>query len=288
MATEDEEFEMVHQPDPEDVQSGHSTEEQPAESHNFAHESPPQDAQHPDDDDLDPNNPNYPKPTSKARISLQRPKQEKKIGKQDFRKYRGQILKRLSSKQRMPFDQIVSRNIHAGLEDELNEKRPMEKSKKILQLNRRLSHRPHPSDIQHDDEAPPDLRRADSEYYKLYKYRQATEKDIEMDANDEDVKPPRDRTTSDPNPKNKPIHKLIKPATGKTSIENPLDWKFGQRSSTKELQIRGIIPEQYADVVHGEKSLEEAKAEWEAYRKESQKKIKNKIDLKFQIRKSVV
>ena len=65
------------------------------------------------------------------------------------------------------------------------------------------------------------------------------------------------------------------------SIDNPLDWKFGQRSSTKELQIRGIIPEQYADVVHGNKSLEEAKREWEAYRKESSLKIKNKVSLKF-------
>ena len=41
----------------------------------------------------------------------------------------------------------------------------MEKSKKILQLNRRLTHRPQPNDIQHDDELPNDLKKADSEYY---------------------------------------------------------------------------------------------------------------------------
>lgn len=103
---------------------------------------------------------------------------EKKIDKKDFKKYRGLIKKRLSSKQRMPFGQLIARNIHAGFEDELYEKKPMEKSKKILQLNRRLSHRPQPGDIQNDEELPPDLKKADSEYYKLYKYRQATERDL--------------------------------------------------------------------------------------------------------------
>ena len=102
---------------------------------------------------------------------------------------------------------------------------------------------------------------------------------------DEAIKPPRTRTSSDPNPPNKPVQKIIKPSSNGqaqfSSIDNPLDWKFGQRSSTKELQIRGIIPEQYADVVHGNKSLEQAKEEWEAYKRESSQKIKNRIDLKF-------
>ena len=99
---------------------------------------------------------------------------------------------------------------------------------------------------------------------------------------DDEIKPPRNRTSSDPNPPNKPVQKIIKPSNGGklfSSIDNPLDWKFGQRSSTKELQIRGIIPEQYADVVHGNKSLEQAKSEWEAYKRQSTMKIKNKIDL---------
>ena len=47
------------------------------------------------------------------------------------------------------------------------------------------------------------------------------------------------------------------------------------------MQIRGIIPEQYAEVAHGSKSLEEAREEWEEYRRRSSKNIKNKIDLKF-------
>lgn len=101
---------------------------------------------------------------------------------------------------------------------------------------------------------------------------------------DDEIKPPRTRTSSDPNPPNKPVQKIIKPSNGAqgfSSIDNPLDWKFGQRSSTKELQIRGIIPEQYADVVHGNKSLEQAKEEWEAYKRQSLMKIKNKVDLKF-------
>ena len=58
-----------------------------------------------------------------------------------------------------------------------------------------------------------------------------------------------------------------------------MDWKFGQRSSAKELQIRGIIPEYYVDVAHGDKSLEEAKREWEEYKASIGPKIKDKIDL---------
>eukprot|EP00485_Elphidium_margaritaceum_P008687 CAMPEP_0202708218 /NCGR_PEP_ID=MMETSP1385-20130828/20456_1 /ASSEMBLY_ACC=CAM_ASM_000861 /TAXON_ID=933848 /ORGANISM="Elphidium margaritaceum" /LENGTH=1487 /DNA_ID=CAMNT_0049367141 /DNA_START=35 /DNA_END=4498 /DNA_ORIENTATION=+ len=247
-----------------------------------------------DDDDLDPNDPNYPQPKLTQRSSFLRAQSEKVIDPKDFKQKRRMIRKRLSDKQRMPFNRLIERNIHGGLEDELNEKRPMEKSKKILQLNRRLSHRPLPSEIQTDEELPLDLKRADSEYQTLYQYRggaatPAADDDDDANANNnnnnhDDVRPPRVRTASDPNPAHSEIIKPTDASKNKkklTSIDNPLDWKFGQRSSTKELQIRGIIPEQYADVVHGNKSLEEAKREWEEYRKKSSATLKNKMDAKF-------
>lgn len=174
----DEDYEMVEQPDADEVQSaqsGHSNEEY---NEDMNDDDLNNNGYNEYDDDLNEDDDNYPKPQLKGRVSFQRPKQEKKINKQDFKKYRGLIKKRLSEKQRMPFEQLVVRNIHAGFEDELYEKKPMEKSKKILQLNRRLSHRPHPNEIQNDDELPPDLKKADSEYYKLYKYRAATERDL--------------------------------------------------------------------------------------------------------------
>eukprot|EP01084_Bolivina_argentea_P180585 311999_1 len=177
-----------------------------------------------------------------------------------FKENRELIKKRLSHKQRLPFEQLVDRNIHYGLNDELNGEGPMENIKKELQLHRKLLHRPQPSDIAYDSDLPNDLKKADSEYYKLYEYRDPIE-------------------SISPN-QNKKID-IIAPDIGLSNIENPLDWKFGQRSSAKEIQIRGIIPEQYADVVHGNKSLEDAKKEWEESKKEPSNKIKNKIDLKF-------
>eukprot|EP01084_Bolivina_argentea_P165007 286768_1 len=239
-----------------------------------------------EDEDNNNNNVIIDRPRLTNTTSQQRPQTEKKITKKEFKKYRGLVAKRLSSKQRMSFEELISRNIHGGLQDELNEKRPMEKSKKILQLNRRLSHRPHPSDIQNDDELPLDLKKADSEYQKIYKYRDDEYRDDEYsDYSSDGPPPPRNRTTSDPNPmdkiNNNNIIKSLNINKKLTSIDNPLDWKFGQRSSTKELQIRGIIPEQYADVVHGDKSLEDAKKEWQLYKKKSSIKIKNKINLKF-------
>eukprot|EP01083_Nonionella_stella_P245742 853822_1 len=120
-----------------------------------------------EDEDNNNNNVIIDRPRLTNTTSQQRPQTEKKITKKEFKKYRGLVAKRLSSKQRMSFEELISRNIHGGLQDELNEKRPMEKSKKILQLNRRLSHRPHPSDIQNDDELPLDLKKADSEYQNI-------------------------------------------------------------------------------------------------------------------------
>lgn len=175
----------MQQPDGDEVQSapsGHSNEELDHDEHDneYVHGGGGGggrgDYHEYHDDELD--DENYPKVSMNSRVSFQRPKQEKKINKQDFKKYKGLIKKRLSDKQRMPFDQLIQRNIHAGFEDELYEKKPMEKSKKILQLNRRLSHRPHPDEIQNDDELPKDLKIADSQYYQLYKYRSATEKDL--------------------------------------------------------------------------------------------------------------
>ena len=107
----------------------------------------------------------------KKRASIIRPTMETHINPNDFRKYRGQIKKRLSSKQRMPFETLVSRNYHGGLEDQLNETRPHQQSKKLLKLNRRLSFRPHPDEIQESSDLPKDLKIADSEYFKMYHYR---------------------------------------------------------------------------------------------------------------------
>jgi len=50
----------------------------------------------------------------------------------------------------------------------------MEKSRKELELNRRLSFRPKPEDIAHDIETPNDLRKADIYYLNIYSYRDKT------------------------------------------------------------------------------------------------------------------
>eukprot|EP01084_Bolivina_argentea_P240125 403489_1 len=49
-----------------------------------------------------------------------------------FRTHRDLIKQKLSSKQRMPFQQLISRNVHPGLNDELNEKKPMERSTELF------------------------------------------------------------------------------------------------------------------------------------------------------------
>eukprot|EP01083_Nonionella_stella_P047750 127810_1 len=65
------------------------------------------------------------------------------------------------------------------------------------------------------------------------------------------------------------------------SIENPLDWKFAQRSSKHDLIMRGIIPEQYAEVIHGNKSLEDAEKEIEIYKRLPAVKIAKRLDMKM-------
>jgi len=231
-----------------------------------------------------------PPPRIEKRPSMIRPTLENGIDPADFTKYKGLIKKRLSAQQRMDFKLLVDRNIHSGFEDHHID-RPLEHNKKLLRLDRRLSFRPKPDAIQGDPEAAEDLKKADARYYEMYQYREPTEKEkrIEDFYDGDDILPERTRTSSDPNPKNKPVPTISKPANedgsgspqfAYNSIENPLDWKFGQRSSAKELQLRGIIPEHYADVVHGDKSLEDAKAEWEEYKASIGPKIINKIDFK--------
>eukprot|EP01084_Bolivina_argentea_P301268 519690_1 len=219
----------------------------------------------------------------KGRRSLVRPVQEKVITRGEYRKRKSLIAQRLSQKQRMSFDELISRGIHAGLEDVYNERSAMEKSKKMLQLNRRLSHRPQPHEITQDEELPLDLKKADTQYYKLYHYRDSQEEEEESESEEpKSLISPRHRTVSDPLP---PPKMLKNGAFGQgmklRSIENPLDWKFAQRSSKHDLIIRGIIPEQYAEVIHGNKSLEDAKKEFEAYKRLSTVQVAKRLDIKM-------
>ena len=116
----------------------------------------------------------------RKRQSIIRPTMETRIKRDDFRKYKGQIKRRLSAQQRMPFEQLINRNIHGGLDNELHDSKPTETFKKKMQLERKLPFRPQPDTIQEDSDLPKDLKLADAEYYKLYgnKYRgPATEKE---------------------------------------------------------------------------------------------------------------
>lgn len=93
-----------------------------------------------------------------------------------FHNRRTTLKLRLSGKQRMRFNDVVDRGFRGTLTDEFNEFKPIERSKKILQLSRRVSGRPFPFEIQTDPELPPDLKKADLAYHQMYgsDYRIAT------------------------------------------------------------------------------------------------------------------
>ena len=69
----------------------------------------------------------------------------------------------------------------------------------------------------------------------------------------------------------------------KESVEaQKLDWKFGQRADVSDLVARGIVSEEYEDVLRGKKDATEAEKEYDKQKHDATAKIEKvfKMDLR--------
>ena len=167
-----------------------------------------------------------------------------------------QLSRRLSDKQRLSFDWIVDHNYRGTLTDEYFESQSESRHKILSVLNRRISNRPHPSDITNTTK---------SLYYPQILVDTArtimdTQNDEENNYNMNGMNG-HVRNSSDPNPNGTNNNSQFVKNYKANDDSDVLNWKFGQRSNAKELVERGIVSAEYEQVILGEKDIEDAERE---------------------------
>jgi len=182
---------------------------------------------------------------------------------------KSQLRKRLNRKQRQSFDWIVNHGYHPGL-DNLSQE-PTKKSRKRKELELQLSHRPTPNNFtqnnNNDTHIPNDLKKADLFYLQSYGYREMTTPQPE----DKNRHPTLSTCNSDSALK-------AKRRKNENNNQHPnLEWKFGQRSKLNEMNARGIVTNEYMNVILGDKDINKANEETQETRQSMAKKIKPKI-----------